>query len=83
MLKDPTDHKPNWPRIRHGINLCEDLYPGVVGSVLAQELESWSNFGYRLGGKPQIERLLDHLEKRDYLVKRAASGIVHRIEVEG
>ena len=72
------DNKPNWPRIRTGMELCQRHYPGVVGAVLSAELDSWSNFGYRLGGKPQIDRLLEHLEMRE-----ATAAIVHRMEVEG
>lgn len=78
----PTPDKPNWPRINHGMALCQRIYPGVVGCVLHAELDSWANFGFRLGGKPQIERLLDHLEA----CERAGEDIgviVHRVEVEG
>lgn len=41
------------------------LYPGVVGELIARELTSWSEFGYRMGGgeRAMIARLVDHVMK--------------------
>lgn len=96
ILQDAT---VNWPRITNGINLCGRHYPGVVGKILADELDSWATNGYRFGGKQLIDRLLDHLEKLEaaVLALQAAHAeleaahvagddvgvVVHRAEVEG
>jgi hypothetical protein len=37
------------------------LYPGPVGEVLALELRTWEQFGYRLGGDSMIARLVEHV----------------------
>jgi UPF0288 family protein (methanogenesis marker protein 3) len=70
----------NRPRLTRGMNYALRFYPGVVGQVLADELESWGTSGYMFGGKQLIDRLIDHLEK----LARAAEGptVVHRVEVE-
>jgi len=54
------DH-PQKVRLRDAAVRATCLYPGPVGEMLAHELLTWEEFGYRLGGHRLIMRLVDHL----------------------
>lgn len=38
------------------------LYPNAVGELLAREMSSWGEFGYRFGGDRLVARLVEHVE---------------------
>ena len=61
--------------LRECMALAEQLYPGVVGELLADELLAWSEFGYLIGGHERARRLMTHL--RD--VSRETSGYPPRV----
>jgi hypothetical protein len=39
-------------------------YPGVVGVILEESLDSWIELGYRFGGNARISRLVDDIQAR-------------------
>ena len=47
-------------RLRAAAFRVTRLYPGPVGELLSRELHAWEEFGYRLGGRQLIMRLVDH-----------------------
>lgn len=50
-------------RIRAAARAAERRYPGPVGEVLARELLTWEDFGYRVGKHGLVARLVDDLMK--------------------
>ena len=48
-------------RLRAAAFRVTRLYPGPVGELLSRELLAWEEFGYRLGGRQLIMRLVDHV----------------------
>lgn len=48
-------------RLRAAAFRVTRLYPGPVGELLSRELLTWEEFGYRLGGRQLIMRLVDHV----------------------
>lgn len=58
----PMDHHEKM-RLRAAAFRVTRLHPGVVGEVLARELLSFENFGWRLGTGGSIMRLADHVLK--------------------
>lgn len=48
-------------RMRAAAFRAKRVYPGVVGEVLAGELEAFEEFGFRLAGWGTIMRLTDHI----------------------
>lgn len=48
-------------RIRAAAFRVRKVYPGAAGEVLAVELLSWEEFGYRLGDNSRIRRLIDQV----------------------
>jgi hypothetical protein len=48
-------------RMRAAAQRATRLYPGPVGEVLAKEIMTWENFGYRLGGTKLVMRLCDEV----------------------
>lgn len=48
-------------RIRLAAGRARLLHPGVVGEVLAAELLSWEEMGWRLGTGGHMVRLVEHL----------------------
>lgn len=48
-------------RLRAAAFRATRVYPGPVGTVLAEELWAWEEFGYRLGRASLINALADHL----------------------
>ena len=50
-------------RLRAAAFRATRLYPGPVGEVISRELHIWEDFGYRLGGKQLVMRLVDHVLK--------------------
>jgi hypothetical protein len=60
MTAVPLDHHERM-RLRAAAFRATRLYPGPVGEVLAEEVLTWEQFGYRLGGGRLVMRLVDHL----------------------
>ncbi len=56
----PMDHHEKM-RLRAAPFRVTRLYPGPVGELLARELLSWEEFGYRLGGSRLVMRLVGHV----------------------
>ena len=56
----PMDHHEKM-RLRAAAFRVTRLYPGPVGELLARELLSWEEFGYRLGGGRLMMRLVEHV----------------------
>ena len=54
-------------RMQQAARCATVVYPGPAGQVLANELGTWVEFGYRLGPRSMIMRLVD-----DILDKAAA-----------
>ena len=90
----PEQSGLSWQRINKGMVRAERFYPGVVGQVLAGELNSWHNAGSVFGAAPLINQLLDHLEKLAQAAEDPEPAgedigvvtngvVVHRAEVEG
>lgn len=50
-------------RLRAAAFRASRLYPGPVGELLARELLTWEEFGYRLGAHLLIMRLVDYVLK--------------------
>lgn len=50
-------------RLRAAAFRSTRLYPGPVGELLSRELLTWEEFGYRLGGRQLVMRLVDHILK--------------------
>lgn len=50
-------------RIRAAAFRGQRLYPGPVGDLVARELLSWEEFGYRMDQHGITARLVDHLLK--------------------
>lgn len=50
-------------RLRAAAFRVTRLYPGPVGELCAREILIWEEFGYRLGGKLLVMRLVDHVLK--------------------
>jgi hypothetical protein len=48
-------------RLRAAAFRATRLYPGPVGELLSHELLTWEEFGYRLGGRQLVMRLVDHV----------------------
>jgi len=48
-------------RLRAAAFRATRLYPGPVGELLSHELLAWEEFGYRLGGRQLVMRLVDHV----------------------
>lgn len=57
MLPNPMDHHEKM-RIREAAFHAKRIYPGPVGELIARELLSWEDFGYRLGGTDLIMSLV-------------------------
>ena len=60
MRPVPMDF-PEKMRLRTAAVRVTRLYPGPVGELLSRELLTWEEFGYRLGGRQLIMRLVDHV----------------------
>lgn len=58
----PMDHHEK-TRLRHAAFYATRVYPGPVGELVARELLTWEEFGYRLGGRQLVNRLVDHILK--------------------
>jgi hypothetical protein len=58
----PMDHHEKM-RMRSAAFRAAKLYPGPVGQLLAQEINAWHDFGYRLGKSRLILELVDHVMK--------------------
>lgn len=58
----PMDHHEKM-RLRAAAFRVTRLYPGVVGEILARELLTWEEFGYRLACDGTVMRLVDHVMK--------------------
>jgi hypothetical protein len=54
------------------------LYPGPVGELVARELMTWEEFGYRLGGSQLIMRLVDHVLTTTPFTRRRVITVPHR-----
>jgi hypothetical protein len=54
------DHQDKM-RLRAAAFRATRLYPGPVGELLARELLSWEEFGYRFGGNQLVTRLVEHV----------------------
>jgi hypothetical protein len=50
-------------RLRTAAFRVTRLYPGPVGELLSRELQTWEEFGYRLGGSQLVMRLVDFVMK--------------------
>ena len=50
-------------RVRAAAFRVTRLYPGPVGDFLARELQTWEEFGYRLGGNALVMSLVDFVMK--------------------
>jgi hypothetical protein len=50
-------------RLRAAAFRVTRVYPGPVGELLARELISWEEFGYRLGGAGLIMGIVDTVMK--------------------
>ena len=48
-------------RMRAAAFRVKRVYPGAAGEVLAAEILSWEEFGYRLGNNSKINRLVDQI----------------------
>lgn len=46
-------------------NIAGERYPGVVGEILSEYIDSWIEFGYRLGDTARFTRLHKHLVPDD------------------
>lgn len=60
MTPAAMDHHERM-RVRAAAFHAPRRYPGPVGELLARELMSWEEFGYRLSADGLIARLVDHL----------------------
>ena len=49
-------------RVRNAAFRASRVYPGPVGELLHRELMSWVEFGYRLGDRRMIMRLVKAIE---------------------
>lgn len=56
----PMEHQEKM-RLRAAAFRATRLYPGPVGELVARELLTWEEFGYRLGGNQLVMRLVDHV----------------------
>lgn len=52
---------PEKQRTRAAAFRATKAYPGPVGELIARELMSWDEFGYRLGSHALVSRLVDHV----------------------
>jgi len=48
-------------RLRAAAYRVKLVYPGVAGEILATEILSWEEFGYRLGENSRITRLVTEI----------------------
>ncbi len=48
-------------RMRAAAFRVKRVYPGAAGEVLAQEILSWEEFGYRLGENSRVNRLVEQI----------------------
>ena len=74
----PMDHYEKM-RLRAAAFRASKVYPGPVGELLSQEILTWEEFGYRLGGAQLIMRVVDHILKAkipDMPPSRHADGAV-------
>jgi hypothetical protein len=63
-------------RLRFAATRAKLIYPGAIGELIARELISWEQFGYRIGGKQIIVGLLEAVEDtyRDALCRGVTAG---------
>ena len=61
MLNSVVMNQHEKTRLRAAAFRATRLYPGPVGELLAHELTTWDEFGYRLGGDRLIMRLVEHV----------------------
>jgi hypothetical protein len=60
VLSPPPSMNPHERmRIRSAAFQATQTYPGPIGELIARELLSWEEFGYRLGATGPIMRLVD------------------------
>jgi hypothetical protein len=52
-------------RIRRQAYRATKVFPGPIGEMISRELTAWEEFGYRLGGKGLVMRLLIDIERRE------------------
>jgi hypothetical protein len=48
-------------RIRDAAVRAAQVYPGPVGELLSRELVCWEHFGYRLGSRTAIMKIVDQI----------------------
>jgi hypothetical protein len=51
-------------RFRRAAHAAKRVYPGPMGELAERELLAWEEFGYRLGDRGLMRRLLVDIEKR-------------------
>lgn len=59
-------------RLRAAALRATRVYPGPVGELLSRELLSWEEFGYRLGSRKMIMRIVDQVNSASTLHAGAA-----------
>jgi len=71
-VKLETMTHPERTRLRTAAFRATRVYPGPVGELISIELQSWGEFGYRLGSTTRIMALVEHIEKLDLPTLAAA-----------
>lgn len=51
-------------RFRVAAHHAKRVYPGAVGELLAREILSWEQMGYRLGGEALMTQVVDEVLSR-------------------
>jgi hypothetical protein len=54
---------PDRTRIRSAAFRACRVYPGPVGQLIAKELNTWEEFGMRLGGHSLIMQVVEAIEQ--------------------
>jgi hypothetical protein len=63
---------PERVRLRAAAFQASRVYPGPIGELIYRELTTWEEFGYRLGGRSMIMRLVKAVERAAKPVPDAA-----------
>lgn len=88
VLTEPMD-QPTKQRLRRAAQHARKVHPGATGELLFREIMTWEEFGYRLGSKSLIMRVVDQILALPLPASPAKFTppvepvVVHRIEVEG
>jgi hypothetical protein len=65
-------------RLRAAAFRVKRVYPGVAGEILAAEILSWEEFGYRLGENSRITRLVAEIMAAKVAEEAPPTGPVWR-----